>query len=85
VRLPFVYLSLALHQDELVASPLAANGMKLLRYAEQNGGIPLTQSMGAFHRKCVEWASREFQWPGYEPEILDAVEEPANDWPAASA
>ncbi|WP_139276467.1 hypothetical protein [Pararhizobium antarcticum] len=76
---PFVYLSPALHQDELAASPLAANGMKLLRYAEQNGGIPLTQSMGAFHRKCVEWAAHEFQWPGYEPEILYSVNKVLNE------
>lgn len=76
---PFVYLSPALHQDELAASPLATNGMKLLRSVEQNGGIPLTQSLGAFHRKCVEWAAHEFQWPGYEPEILYLVNKVLNE------
>ncbi|OOO46608.1 hypothetical protein BS630_23470 [Rhizobium laguerreae] len=53
--------------------------MKLLRYAEQNGGVPLTQSLGAFHRKCVEWAAHEFQWPGYEPEILYSVNKVLNE------
>lgn len=76
---PFVYLSPALHQDELAASPLAINGMKLLQYVEQNVGIPLTQSLGAFHRKCVEWAAHEFQWPGYEPEILYSVNKVLNE------
>lgn len=76
---PFVYLSPALLQDELVTSPLATNGMKLLRYVEQNDGVPLTQSLGAFHRKCVEWAAREFQWPGYEPEILYSVNKVLNE------
>ncbi|WP_426233518.1 hypothetical protein [Pararhizobium sp. DWP3-4] len=53
--------------------------MKLLRYVKQNGGISLTQSLDAFHRKCVEWAAREFQWPGYEPEILYSVNKVLNE------
>lgn len=71
----FVYLTPALHLDELTASPLATNGMKLLGYVEQNGGISVTQSLGAFHRKCVEWFAHEFQSPGYQPEILYSVGE----------
>jgi hypothetical protein len=74
-----VFLSPALHQDELAASPLATNGMKLFRYVEQNGVVPLTQSLGAFHRKCVETAAHEFQWPGYEPETLFSVNKVLNE------
>jgi hypothetical protein len=61
---PFVFLSPSLSQHDVIGSPLTINGMKLLHYVENNGGIPLTQSMGAFHRKCVEWAAHEFQGPG---------------------
>ena len=53
--------------------------MKLLFYCEQNGGISLTQSLGAFHRKCVEWAAYEFQWPGYEPEQLYLMNKVLNE------
>jgi len=76
---PFVYLTPALARQELVGSPLAINGMKLLSYIDKNGGVPLTQSLGAFHRKCVEWAAHEFQWPGYEPEILYSVNKVLNE------
>lgn len=63
----------------LEGSPLALNGMKLLFYCQENGGISLTQSLGAFHRKCVEWAAYEFQWPGYEPERLYSVNKVLNE------
>lgn len=76
---PFVFLSPALSQQDVTGSPLAINGMKLLRYAEENGGIPLTQSMGAFNRKCVEWAAHEFQWPGFEPDVLYSVNKVLNE------
>jgi hypothetical protein len=76
---PFVYNSQSLSQDDLSASPMAVNGMKLLRYAEQHNGIPLTQALGAFHRKCVEWAAHEFQWPGYEPDVLYSVNKVLNE------
>jgi len=75
----FVYLSPALAQQDVMGSLLAINGMKFLRYVEQNDGIPLTQSLGAFHRKCVEWAANEFQWPGYEPEVLYSVNKVLNE------
>lgn len=76
---PFVYLSPLLNQQMLAASPLAINGMKLLFYCEENSGISLTQSLGAFHRKCVEWAANEFQWPGYEAEQLYSVNKVLNE------
>lgn len=76
---PFVFLSPSLSQQDVIGSPLTINGMKLLHYVENNGGIPLTQSLGAFHRKCVEWAAHEFQWPGFEPEILYSVNKVLNE------
>lgn len=77
---PFVYLTPALAERDLVGSPLAINGMKLLHYIERNGGVPLTQSLGgAFRRKCVEWAAQEFQWPRYEPEVLYSVNKVLNE------
>lgn len=76
---PLIFISPDLSEQELTDSPLAINGMKILRYAEQSGGIPLTQSLGAFHRKCVEWAAQEFHWPGFEPEVLYSVNKVLNE------
>ena len=76
---PHIYLSPSLTLEDLAGSPLAINGMKLLHYVEQTGGVPLTQSLGAFHRKCVEWAAHEFQWPGFEPETLYSVNKVLNE------
>ncbi len=45
------------------------NGIKLLKYAHDNGGVTLTKS-GGFFRKFVTWAADEFRWPGHEPEKL---------------
>ena len=53
--------------------------MKLLTYAHELGGIPLTQSMANFNRRCVEWAAEEFRWPGYEPDDLYAVNKVLNE------
>ncbi len=76
---PLIFISSDLSEQELTDSPLAINGIKILRYAEQSGGIPLTQSLGAFHRKCVEWAAHEFRWPGFEPEVLYSVNKVLNE------
>lgn len=76
---PYIYISPALTRQDLAGSPLAINGMKLLHYVEQTGGVPLTQSLGAFHRKCVEWAAHEFQWPGFQPETLYSVNKVLNE------
>ncbi|OJF98210.1 hypothetical protein AX761_12725 [Rhizobium sp. 58] len=37
------------------------------------------QSLGAIHRKCVEWAAHEFQCPGFEREILYSVNKVLNE------
>jgi hypothetical protein len=76
---PFVFLSPSLSQHDVFGSPLTINRMKLLHYVENNGGSPLTQSMDAFHRKCVEWSAQEFRWPGYEPQILYSVNNVLNE------
>ncbi len=67
-----------LDADALAGSPLAINGMKLLRYALDNDGITLTKS-GAFNRKCVAWATEEFQWPRYTPDYLYLVNKVLNE------
>jgi len=76
---PFVHISRELSQQDLSASPMAVNRIKHLLYAEQHNNIPLTQAMGAFNRKCVEWAAHEFHWAGYEPEVLYSVNKVLNE------
>lgn len=53
--------------------------MKTLEYAHDMGGIPLTKAHSNFHRKFVEWAAVEFDWPGYEPEELYAINKVLNE------
>lgn len=54
-------------------------------HTEQHGGIQITK-LGNFYKKCVEWAAEEFQWPGYEPAELYAVNKVLNepDFPHSS-
>lgn len=75
---PILFFEASLTEPELQASPMCINTMKLLRYAEQNGGIQITK-LGNFYRKCVEWSAEEFQWPGYEPAELYAVNKVLNE------
>ncbi|MFL0693679.1 MAG: hypothetical protein ACJLUP_16745 [Agrobacterium tumefaciens] len=75
---PVLFFEASLTEQQLQASPMCMNSMKLLRYAEQHGGIQLTK-LGNFYRKCVEWAAEEFQWPGYEPTELYAVNKVLNE------
>lgn len=76
---PNILLNVGLTPSDLALSPLCMNGMKLLGYAQDIGGIPLTQSMANFNRRCVEWAAEEFRWPGYEPADLYAVSKVLNE------
>ena len=77
---PIIHLAISdLTKVDLLASPMTTNGMKLLRYAQAEGGIPLTKTMGNFHRRCVEWAAEEFQWPGHTPADLYAVNRVLNE------
>ena len=61
-----VLLNDTLGKVQLAGSPMCTNGLKLLRYAAENGGIELAKS-GFFNRKCVVWAAEEFQWSEYKP------------------
>lgn len=74
-----ILLNAGLALSDLEVSPLCVNGMKLLTYAHDLGGVPLTQSMANFNRRCVEWAADEFRWPGYEPDDLYAVNKILNE------
>jgi len=62
-------LNTDLEKEHLLKILMCTNGMKLLRYADENKGIQLTKSKALF-RKCITWAAEEFMWPGYEPEEL---------------
>lgn len=75
---PMLFFEASLTEQELQASPMCINTMKLLRYAEQHDGIQITK-LGNFYRKCVEWSAEEFQWPGYEPTELYAVNKVLNE------
>lgn len=68
----------SLTEEELQASAMCINAMKVLRYSEQHEGIQITK-LGNFYRKCVEWAAEAFQWPGYEPKELYAVNKVLNE------
>jgi hypothetical protein len=76
---PHILLDAGLRLSDLNVSPLCVNGMKLLAYALDVGGIPLTQSMANFNRRCVEWAADEFRWPGYESADLYALNKVLNE------
>ncbi len=75
---PDVLINESLGAADLAASPMCANGMKLLIYARDNEGITLTKS-GGFFRKFVTWAAHEFAWPEHGPEKLFAVNKVLNE------
>jgi len=74
---PFIMLNESLGATDLMGSPMAINGMKVLIRAAEDG-ITLTKS-GAFYRKFVTWAAEDFQWPGYEAEELYALNKVLNE------
>ena len=63
---------------DLQDAPLCVNAMRVIEYAQENGGIPLTKS-GAFNRKFVHWAAVAFNWPGYTAEELYRVNKVLNE------
>ncbi|HZG29213.1 MAG TPA: hypothetical protein VE079_12200 [Ensifer sp.] len=73
-----LYFDDAVSEAELAGSTMCVCAMKVLRYAQANSGIVLTKS-GNFYRKFVEWAAEDFQWPGFEPEELYAVNKVLNE------
>jgi hypothetical protein len=68
----------SLSEAELAGSAMTINGMKLLKFVGDTGGIDLTKS-GFFNRKCVVWAAEEFQWPEYEPSELYRMNKVLNE------
>ncbi|GLO68671.1 hypothetical protein MACH17_01880 [Phaeobacter inhibens] len=50
-----------------------------IRYAEENGGIGLTQTK-LFNQKFAHWGARNFNWPTYSEEKLLRVQKVLNEW-----
>ena len=50
-----------------------------IRYAEENGGIGLTQTK-LFNRKFAHWGAQNFNWPTYSEEKLLRVQKVLNEW-----
>lgn len=75
---PDILIADTLDEHTLAGSLLCINGMRLLNYTLQIGGIPLTKS-GGFVRTCVNWAAAEFKWPGFTWEDLYAVNKVLNE------
>ena len=73
-----LYFEDALSKVDLAGSTICVCAMKVLQYAQANGGIILTKS-GNLYRKFVEWAAEDFRWPGFEPEELYAVNKVLNE------
>ena len=71
---------LKLHDDVdvLKHSPLVRGMIFTLRFADENGGIGLTQS-GAMNRKFVHWAADRFDWPGYTAAELFEINKVLNE------
>ena len=66
---PLIMVNESLGATDLAGSPMCINAMKVLSYMRDNDGIALTKS-GAFYRKFVTWAAKEFRWPGHEANEL---------------
>jgi hypothetical protein len=75
---PDLLLNDQLSQKQLTESLMCINGMKLLQYIQDIGGVTLTNA-GFFNRKCVTWAAEEFHWPGYQPEKLYRINRVLNE------
>lgn len=75
---PNLYFDDAVSEADLAGSTMCVCAMKVLRYAQANCGIALTKG-GNFYRRFVEWAADDFQWPGFEPEELYAVNKVLNE------
>lgn len=72
------FLDLPDTDPSLGVSPMIRGIEKTLAYIAENGSICLTPS-GAFKRVFVEWAAREFDWPGHRPSDLYAVNKVLNE------
>lgn len=63
---------------ELALSPLHRAAMLTLQYLAETGPIGLTPNY-AMKRYFVTWAAEAFQWPGYLPEDLYAINKVLNE------
>ncbi len=50
-----------------------------IRYAQENGGIGLTQTK-AFNRKFAHWGAENFNWPDYSAVELLRIQKVLNEW-----
>jgi hypothetical protein len=50
-----------------------------IRYADEHGGIGLTQTK-AFNRKFAHWAADNFDWPEYSTDKLLSIQKVLNEW-----
>lgn len=50
-----------------------------IRYADEHGGIGLTQTK-AFNRKFAHWAADNFGWPDYSTDRLLSIQKVLNEW-----
>jgi len=63
----------------LVDAPLVRGASILLNYFAEHGSIGLTKT-GAFQRKFVLWAAREFRWPDFDLERYFGVSNVLNEY-----
>lgn len=54
-----------------------------IRYADEHGGIGLTQTK-AFNRKFAHWAAENFDWPDYCTDKLLSIQKVLNEWDAGA-
>jgi len=62
----------------LIHSPLVQAVEKIFAYVDEHGAIPLTPQK-AFKRSFVNWAAKEFDWPGYSEADLFAINKVLNE------
>lgn len=71
-------LSEYLDAETLAGSIVATRAHIMLAHAHDNDGIGLTAS-GALNRKFLAWAVEAFDWPGYKPAEVYAVNKVVNE------
>jgi hypothetical protein len=72
-------LPIQLDDPALDSSKMLDALYKTMGYAEEHGGIGLTQSK-AFNRKFCHWAADEFTWPEYFKDELLSIQKVLNEW-----
>lgn len=62
----------------LICSPMVRGVERIFAYVDEHGAIPLTPQK-AFKRTFVNWAAKEFNWPGYSEEELFSINKVLNE------